>query len=117
MDAQLDGRDENRLMISVRGEIDLANADELFQRLIVLAQPTSCQIALDLSEVTFMDCAGLHMLSALDRHVRARGGAMFVAATSATVARLFELAGSFTAQLLYPAYPVPGIPRPVASPP
>lgn len=114
MDAQVSGRDENRLMISVRGEVDLATVDELFQRLIVLAQLTTGQIALDLSEVTFMDCAGLHMLSALDRHVRARGGAMSVAETSAMVARLFELAGSLTAQLLYPAL---GVPRPVPSTP
>jgi anti-anti-sigma factor len=91
VDAHLSGNEDSDLMITVRGEIDLANAAGLLRRLIVLAHPATGEISLDLSQVSFMDCAGLHMLAAMDRHIRARGGSMRVVAASPAVARLFEL--------------------------
>jgi anti-anti-sigma factor len=93
MEAFLSGTDESRLVITVRGETDLGNAGDLLLRLVVLAGTATGQIALDLSQVTFMDLAGLRTLAAIDRHVRAGGGSIRMAAVSPEVARLFELAG------------------------
>ena len=75
----------------MRGDIDLATAGDLLLRLLMLAGPASGAIALDLSQVTFIDCAGLRTLIALDRHARSTGGSVHVAAVSLPVARLFEL--------------------------
>lgn len=104
--------DEHCLTIAVRGEIDLTTSGELLERLFTLARPVCGQIALDLSGVGFMDCAGLHMLAALDRRVRRDGGAVRVAAASPAVARLFELLGTGTVP---PCPYAPDTPRPAAS--
>lgn len=93
MDVISTRRDEFLHAITVRGEIDLATAGDLLLRLVMLAGPATGPIALDLSQVTFIDCAGLRTLTALDRHVRTSGGRVHVAAASLPVARLFELAG------------------------
>jgi anti-anti-sigma factor len=97
VDAQLSGTDDNDLVITVRGEIDLANTDDLLQRLIVLAHPGSGSFALDLSQVGFMDCAGLRMLAAIDRHIQVRSGSLRITAASPEVARLFALIGPIVA--------------------
>ena len=107
MDAFLSGGDRNHPMIAVRGETDLATAGDLFRQLVLLTGAATEQIALDLSQVTFMDCAGLRALSAIDRHMSASGGSVRVAAVSPAVARLFELVGRCGAS--------PGIPAPPRS--
>ena len=91
MDVVSIGRDELVQSITVRGEIDLATAGDLLLRLLMLAGPATGPIALDLSQVTFIDCTGLRTLIALGRHARTSGGSVQVAAASAVVARLFEL--------------------------
>jgi anti-anti-sigma factor len=114
IDASLTSADENRLTITVRGETDLSNADDLLLRLVVLTGTATGQIALDLSQVTFMDCAGLRTLSAIDRHVTASGGSIHMAAVSREVARLFELAGPHGALPHVVASPL--LPDPSTSP-
>ena len=108
MDANLNGTSDNRLVIAVRGEIDVSNTNALLGRLIDLADPATGQTALDLSQVGFMDCAGLHMLIAIDRHIRGHGGSMNVVASSPAVDRLFELIEAFAA---LPAYFLPDNPQ------
>jgi anti-anti-sigma factor len=105
VDAYLTGSSGDGIMITVRGEVDLSNTEGLLQRLIVLAHPATGHIALDLSQVTFMDCAGLRMLIMIDQHARARGGTVRVAAASAAVARLFELVGPLAAPVFAPPTP------------
>ena len=75
----------------VRGEIDVATAEDLLLRLRMLAGGAGREIVLDLSRVTFIDCAGLRALIALDHQVRTAGGRVRVTAVSSQVARLFEL--------------------------
>lgn len=91
MDVISTRRDQFLHAITVRGDIDLATAGDLLLRLLMLAGPASGAIALDLSQVTFIDCAGLRTLIALDRHARSTGGSVHVSAVSLPVARLFEL--------------------------
>ncbi|HEV3172106.1 MAG TPA: STAS domain-containing protein [Actinocrinis sp.] len=93
MDVISTRRDEFLHVITVRGEVDLATAGDLLLRLLMLAGPATGTVALDLSQVAFIDCAGLRALTALDRHVRTRGGSVHVAVASLAVARLFELVG------------------------
>jgi len=104
--------DNHRIEIVVRGEVDLANADTLLKRLILLAHPATGEIILDLISVTFMDCAGLHAVAAVARHAQARGGSLCIGAASPAVARLFQLSGF---QLTGPH--APGIPQPTSFPP
>jgi anti-anti-sigma factor len=85
------GRYAQPISAAVRGEVDLSTADDLLLRLRMLAGTATGEIALDLSQVTFIDCAGLQALIALDHHVRTAGGRVRVTAVSPQVARLFEL--------------------------
>ena len=87
MDAHLRGNDHHRAEITVRGEIDLSNTGVLPQRLIALADPATGPITLDLSQVGFIDCAGLRMPAVLDRHIQGRGGSMRIGSPSPAVAR------------------------------
>ena len=48
---------------------------------------------LDLSGVSFMDCAGLRTLLATRRRAELRGGRMRLIAASAAVRRIIELTG------------------------
>jgi anti-anti-sigma factor len=80
---------------AVRGEVDLATAEDLLLRLRMLAGPATGEITLDLSQVTFIDCSGLRALLALDHQLRTVGGRVWVTALSPQVARLFELVGPY----------------------
>jgi len=70
---------------------------------------------LDLSQTTFMDCAGLRASRAFDQNVAAAGGSVHVAAASLPVARPFELVGLLEDAAQVPASPKPGtLPAPTA---
>lgn len=57
---ELEGTGGIRLV--VRGDLDLASADELQARLSALGT-TGADVALDLSEITFLDSSGLRVLA------------------------------------------------------
>lgn len=98
-------RDEHVHTITVHGDIDLAIAGELLLRLRLLTGTAAGPILLDLSQITFIDCAGLRALQAFDQYVTEAGGSVHVAAVSLPVARLFELAGLYGDAALVPAPP------------
>ncbi|HEV3169294.1 MAG TPA: STAS domain-containing protein [Actinocrinis sp.] len=93
MDMYLNSSDDDQLLITVRGETDPASAGTLFLRLVVLAGAATGQVAIGLPQVTVVDCTELRAPDAIDRHVRASGGSVRVAAVSPAVARLLELGG------------------------
>jgi len=108
-------RDEHVHVITVSGEIDVATAGDLLLRLRTLACPADGPILLDLSLVTFMDCAGLRTLRAFDKYVAAAGGSVNVAAVSPPVARLFELVALPEGAARIPApLALDAVPRPAA---
>ena len=116
MDVYFTRRDEHAHMISVRGEVDLATAGDLLLRLRMLVGSASEPILLDLSQITFMDCAGLRTLRAFDHYVATVGGTVHVAAVSVAVARLFELAAPCGHAPWPPAPPAPdAVPHPAAA--
>lgn len=77
--------------LAVRGEIDIATSEELYHRLVQLGGREAGRVVLDLSRVTFMDCAGLRALIAFDNRLRASGGEIAVAAVSFRLSRFFEI--------------------------
>lgn len=107
MDVFLTRRDEHIHTIAVRGEVDLATADELLVRLRTLTDARRGPILLDLSQITFIDCAGLRTLRAFEQHVATAGGSVHVAAVSLPVARVFELLAPHTGAPPIPAPPAP----------
>ena len=61
MDMSVDTQDE-RIVVHVAGEVDLANAPELDQQLASVMSETPSQLIVDLTNVTFMDSTGLGIL-------------------------------------------------------
>jgi anti-anti-sigma factor len=91
MDVFPSRNDQGRSSIAVTGDIDLGTAEDLLVRLTALIGSPRHEISLDLSGVTFIDCAGLRTLTAIDARTRANGTSIRLTAMSPAVARLFEL--------------------------
>jgi anti-anti-sigma factor len=69
----------------------------LQQALLRIIRERSAKLMLDVSGVSFMDCAGLRALLATRRRAEMRGGCMRLIATSAAGRRITELTGTHEA--------------------
>jgi anti-sigma B factor antagonist len=98
--------------VHITGELDLAAGDGVTHAVVdavavALTRPAGeAEVQLDLSEVSFIDCAGLSALLRARRSAAAHGFRVRVVAMSPAVHRLFDL--SDTLALLAP----PGLPDP-----
>ena len=81
-------------IVAVSGEVDVCTEAPLQQVLLRIIRERSARLMLDLSGVSFMDCAGLRALLATRRCAELRGGSMRLIATSAAVRRIIELTGA-----------------------
>jgi len=79
---------ENLYFIVLAGELDLASAPQLAGALGNLG---AADVILDMSKVTFVDSAGLHVLASAGREARQAGGTVICAAPSKQVQRVFEI--------------------------
>src|SRR5215212_2157644 len=76
-----------------RGEVDIAAVTRLRPTWLALADARRPVIVVDLSEVTFMDVAGVGLLAALVNRQYAHGGRVHLREVPAQVARVLELTG------------------------
>jgi anti-anti-sigma factor len=83
--------DEGGRTIAIRGEIDMATADEIVGAAIPIALSPG-DLHLDLSETTFLDASGLRALVWLAHHVKDRGSLVLMHSAPA-VRRLLDLSG------------------------
>jgi anti-sigma B factor antagonist len=79
-------------VIMARGDIDLESAPSLCVDLLD-ALDTHREVVLDLSGVTFMDCAGLRALVHARNHADRRGARLILRRPGAPVLRLLRLTG------------------------
>jgi anti-sigma B factor antagonist len=84
-------------VLTVRGDLDLATAPLLRQRIVGLVADGHRNVALDLTALDFLDSVGLGMVVASLKRIRAAGGQLFVAADEPRIRSLFELTGTATA--------------------
>lgn len=78
------------LIVSVAGEVDLSNAEELnthAQKLLAADVSTAAVACVDLSEVTFFDSAGINTLFDLNTRLAAAGHSLEVVAPPDSRAR------------------------------
>ena len=79
--------------VEVRGELDLASAGELRDRLEGLAARKPNRLVLDLSQTTFVDSSGLGAIAGGLRAQRRHGGVLEVVGAASHVRRVFEISG------------------------
>lgn len=75
-------------LLTVEGELDLATAGQVESAVAASAAAGNLDVALDLAGVTFMDCSGIHALSASQRIVNGGGGRLRLVALSPSVERI-----------------------------
>jgi anti-anti-sigma factor len=92
----------------LRGEIDIAAVTRLRPTMLALADAGRPLVVVDLSDVTFMDVAGVGLLASLWNRQHAHGGSVHLRQVPAQVTRVLQLTG--LAGLL-PVEPAPA-PRP-----
>jgi anti-anti-sigma factor len=80
------------IVLVVSGEIDVATAPTV-EREMLSAEESHDLVAIDLSETSFMDSTGLHLIMEANRRLRERGGRLFIVQGPPQVSRLFELTG------------------------
>jgi anti-sigma B factor antagonist len=81
------------VVLRAEGEIDTSTADNLTQAVDAALEPGGVRLAVDLSQVTFVDSAGASALLAAHRSAIARGGRLGVVSPSGQVLRLLRLLG------------------------
>jgi anti-anti-sigma factor len=83
-------REAGRVRLRVQGELDLATAPMVAQRLGTLREQDA-GVVLDLDELDFIDMSGLRMLLAAAEEAARDGWAFSVTRGSAAVRRLLDL--------------------------
>ena len=81
-------------IVAISGEVDVGTEAQLQQSLLRIMRECGAKLMLDVSGVSFMDCAGLRALLATRRRAEIRGGFLRLIATSAAVGRIIELTGA-----------------------
>ncbi len=90
IDEQPDGE---RLVVAVRGEIDLFTAPELKQVLAEGIERGRVRIVIDLTDTTFLDSTALGVLIGAVKRLRARDGALALVNVDENVGKTFEITG------------------------
>jgi anti-sigma B factor antagonist len=85
------GADGGPAVVSVAGELDIASAPALARAFEGLERSGTRGVAVDLSELTFIDSSGISALATAVREARARDSRMVVAVPAGDVRRVFEI--------------------------
>jgi anti-sigma B factor antagonist len=78
-------------VVSAGGELDLASSKALARELGLARASDANHILLDLSDLTFIDCAGLRVILCMDAQSGDRPGRFLVQGGSPHVQRVFAL--------------------------
>jgi anti-anti-sigma factor len=87
---QSDGR---RVVLRLVGDLDIATGGQLFDAAAELSPPVGGHVCADLSDLNFVDAAGLAALHAVHSLVVSRGGHLVVAGARPMTRRLLAITG------------------------
>ena len=80
-------------VVSVRGEVDLATGPEFGRALDAVPEDGVESVIVDLTDCSFMDSTGLHLLTRTQRRFDSAGGRVAVVSANRSVLRVFGLTG------------------------
>jgi anti-anti-sigma factor len=81
-------------VVELHGELDLAAADELECLLVSSSVDGAEHVTVDLGDVTFAACAGLHALQCSQDHLRSSGVGFGLRSVGPRLLRLLQLTGT-----------------------
>ena len=80
-------------VVRVAGELDLHTSPQLRDHVLSMIGETPVRLALDLTDVGFLDSSSLGMLVTLLKRVRERGGDLHLVGVSGSPMKVFTLTG------------------------
>ena len=80
-------------VVSVSGELDVANAGRLREELDLTAERSARRVIVDLIGLTFIDSVALGVLTEGAQRLRADGGACIVVSQDPRILRVFQITG------------------------
>jgi anti-sigma B factor antagonist len=80
-------------VVTAPEEIDITNAPALRLALLKAATHGHGTVAVDMTQTSFCDCSGLHVLLAAYKRAQAEGGELLLAFSAPGVRRVFALTG------------------------
>lgn len=89
----LQERHGNLPLVRVCGEVDISTAALLKEAIVLALQADHSSLAIDLSEVGFLDSSGLQVLMSAKRRTAERGGEVYIVGMKTQVRRVFSLVG------------------------
>ena len=93
----------NVTIVAPQGDVDMAVADDVRNRLMSLVDQGKTRLVLDLSSVLYIDSAGLGAIVASMKHARARGGDIKACKLDSDVRGLFEMTRLDNVMKIYPS--------------
>ncbi len=96
--------DESRpphVVVAVSGEVDIATAPKLREKLVELASHGAQQVVVDLDDVDFLDSTGLGVLIGGMKRLRGLEGDLTLVCTQPRILKVFEITGLNRAFTIY----------------
>ena len=84
-------RHDDRALIQIGGEVDLATCPQLRAALVELVDRGFHQLIVDLEQVSFLDCTGIGVLVDALRHAQAHNGSLRLVGPRPPVWRVLTL--------------------------
>ncbi len=89
------------VVVAVRGEVDIATAPKLREKLVELASQGAKQVVVDLDGVEFLDSTGLGVLIGGMKRLRGLDGDLTLVCTQPRILKVFEITGLNRAFTIY----------------
>ncbi len=81
------------VVVAVRGEVDIATAPKLREKLVELASQGAQKVVVDLEGVDFLDSTGLGVLVGGLKRLRSHDGDLLLVCTQSRILKVFEITG------------------------
>ena len=89
------------VVVAVSGEVDIATAPKLREKLVELASQGAQQVVVDLNAVEFLDSTGLGVLIGGMKRLRGLDGDLTLVCTQPRILKVFEITGLNRAFTIY----------------
>ena len=96
---------DGAVTVAIEGDLDIASAPAVRERLLSLLSPGACRLVIDMSAVRYADASGLAVLVSTQRRAVLLGGGLRLAALRPEVAGALTVTGLSRHLTAYPTVP------------